>query len=111
MGDYRVCRCVLVQGLLQNPKPSGWGLKIDNMENIKKAKFKIKGMHCASCEKIISLSINELSGIKNVSIDSNLGKGEVEYDQNLIGVELIKNKILDINLITISITLMKLGIC
>ena len=65
------------------------------MENIKKVKFKIQGMHCASCEKIISLSINELPGIISVSIDSNLGKGEVEYDQNLVGVELIKNKILE----------------
>jgi len=49
---------------------------------MKKLKLKIEGMHCVSCEKIIAMSINELSGIDNVIINSKDGTGEVAFDQS-----------------------------
>jgi Cu+-exporting ATPase len=47
---------------------------------IKKINLKINGMHCASCEKIITMSVDELNGVKVIKIDAQNGRGEIEYD-------------------------------
>lgn len=44
--------------------------------------FKITGMHCASCEKIIKMELEGLEGVKNVSVDFKSGKASVEVDSN-----------------------------
>ncbi|MDO8529208.1 MAG: heavy metal translocating P-type ATPase [bacterium] len=39
--------------------------------------LKITGMHCASCEKIIALELGELSGVGEIEIDHQSGKGSL----------------------------------
>lgn len=60
---------------------------------MKTLKLKIKGMHCASCEKIISLSVSELPGIHHAVINSQEGKGEVMYDEMQVGTAQIIDKV------------------
>ncbi|MBI2630109.1 heavy-metal-associated domain-containing protein [Candidatus Pacearchaeota archaeon] len=49
---------------------------------INKKIFKIEGMHCDSCAKIIEM---ELEGkVKNARIDSKTGIAEIEFDENKI---------------------------
>ena len=51
---------------------------------MKKIILKIDGMHCQSCEKIITMELEELPGISNIKIDSTAGTGELEIDNNLV---------------------------
>lgn len=44
--------------------------------------LKIEGMHCASCEKITKSELEELSGISDIMIDSNTGKGVLVLDDS-----------------------------
>lgn len=44
----------------------------------------ITGMHCASCEQLISEEVRELPGIGSVSISYPLGKGQVEIDDAVV---------------------------
>jgi Cu+-exporting ATPase len=45
--------------------------------------LKIKGMHCASCEKIISQDLEELAGVLQVKIDYASHTGEIVKDESL----------------------------
>src|SRR3989339_578572 len=60
---------------------------------MKTQQFKISGMHCESCEKIITMTVNELPGIHHVKIDNKAGRGEVMFDQEVTGVQAIVEKI------------------
>lgn len=46
-----------------------------------KMAFKVSGMHCASCEKILKMEIGELAGVKSVKADAVKGIVEVEGDK------------------------------
>ena len=46
-----------------------------------KMAFKVSGMHCASCEKILKMEIGELAGVKAVKADAVKGIVEVEGDK------------------------------
>ena len=50
----------------------------------------IKGMHCASCEKIISMALSDLAGVKNVKADYKCNKVSVEFDETKINIQKIK---------------------
>ncbi len=43
-----------------------------------KQAFKVSGMHCPSCEKVLQMDIGELKGIKSVKADFRTGMVEVE---------------------------------
>jgi len=55
--------------------------------------LKISGMHCASCEKIISMTINELSSIKDIKIDHLSGHSEITFDNTQTDSSSILDKI------------------
>ncbi len=40
----------------------------------------IKGMHCRSCEMLITDSVMEMDGVNKVKVDHAKGSGEVEFD-------------------------------
>ncbi|MFH0927556.1 MAG: heavy metal-associated domain-containing protein [Candidatus Micrarchaeota archaeon] len=40
--------------------------------------LKISGMHCASCEKMVKMSVEEIDGAKLISISSKTGEAKVE---------------------------------
>lgn len=46
--------------------------------------FKVEGMHCKSCEMILSDSISEIPGVEKVSADSKTGKVVVGYKDNAV---------------------------
>ncbi len=43
-----------------------------------KQAFKVSGMHCPSCEKVLQMDIGKLSGVKSVKADFRTGMVEVE---------------------------------
>ena len=59
---------------------------------MKKIKLKIKGMHCKSCEMLIADALEEI-GVSNSRIDSNSGEAEIEFDDNKLSEQEIKETI------------------
>ena len=47
---------------------------------IEKKKLVVSGMHCKSCEMLITDSVMKIDGVKRFKVDYSKGKGEVEYD-------------------------------
>jgi len=43
--------------------------------------FKVKGMHCPSCEKLLQMDIGDISGVKSVKADWKNGTVEVDGDK------------------------------
>ncbi len=50
-----------------------------------KQTFKVKGMHCPSCEKILQMDIGEMKGVKKVKADFKTGNIEVEGEKFDVG--------------------------
>lgn len=57
-------------------------------------KINVKGMHCKSCEAIITESIGELPGVKKAKADSAKGEVNVEYEESKISLDKIKETII-----------------
>jgi copper chaperone CopZ len=49
---------------------------------MKTIKLQISGMDCASCGKIIRMTVNELPGIRNITI-SESGAAEIETEDDV----------------------------
>lgn len=47
-------------------------------------KFKIEGMHCANCEKLIHKRIAAIEGVHSVKVDYDKAQGEVTYDSERV---------------------------
>jgi len=60
---------------------------------IEKKKLSVNGMHCKSCEALITDSVMKLDGVKRFKIDYSNGKGEVEFDPEKTDVERIAGAI------------------
>ena len=58
---------------------------------MKKITLKIKGMHCHSCEMLIGDALEDI-GVKS-NVDSKLGTAEIEFDENKVSIDKIKNVI------------------
>jgi uncharacterized protein len=58
-----------------------------------KTKFNVKGMHCKSCEMLISEGVSEIAGVKSVKADHKKGFAEVEYDEKKANEKMIKDAI------------------
>lgn len=48
-----------------------------------KISLTISGMHCESCEKIITAEISDISGIQHISINAKNGTGELDVDHSV----------------------------
>ncbi|MFA5930088.1 MAG: heavy-metal-associated domain-containing protein [Candidatus Micrarchaeia archaeon] len=46
-----------------------------------KQTFKVKGMHCPSCEKLLQMDIGDIAGVKSVKADWKKGTVDVEGDK------------------------------
>lgn len=51
---------------------------------VKQLKLRITGMHCSSCEKLISGELKDLPGVQEVAINHQQGSGQVIYDSELL---------------------------
>ena len=56
-------------------------------EGIRKEKLAIRGMHCKSCEMLITDSLMEIDGVSRVTIDHAKGTGEVEFNPQRTGLK------------------------
>jgi len=54
--------------------------------------FKIKGMHCESCAKLIEMELKDK--VKNISVNYKTGKAIIEFDNNKISGDEIKETII-----------------
>lgn len=52
--------------------------------------LKISGMHCASCEKIIGMELEEITGIKVTTINSHSGIAELEVASSITNEKIIE---------------------
>ena len=46
-----------------------------------KVSFKVKGMHCPSCEKLLQMDIGDITGVKAVKANWKAGTVDVEGDK------------------------------
>lgn len=46
-------------------------------------------MHCASCAKIIKMTIEELSGVSNIKIDAKSGMARVDADDAVLPADVL----------------------
>ncbi len=60
---------------------------------MKKKIFKISGMHCASCAKLIKMELEDFVGVSLANVDLNSAKGYFEFNSGEISPSQIKNKI------------------
>lgn len=58
--------------------------------------FKISGMNCGSCAKVIKYGLEEETGIKNVDVDFGSAKAYLEFNPEETDLSKIKNKIKDL---------------
>jgi len=56
-----------------------------------KQTFKVKGMHCPSCEKLLQMDIGDIPGVKSVKADWK--KGAVEVDGDKVDAGAVKKAI------------------
>lgn len=56
---------------------------------MKKVKFNIQGMTCSSCSSHVDKAVNQLNGVKNVSVNLLSNNMTLEYDENIITPEAI----------------------
>lgn len=42
------------------------------------SRLKISGMHCASCEKVLAMAVDDVAGAKMLKIDHKNGEAKVE---------------------------------
>jgi len=62
------------------------------MKDIKKI-YPIKGMHCASCVRVIEKSLTKTPGVKNAVVNLATEKATVTYDQNVCKEENISSAV------------------
>ncbi len=56
----------------------------------KKIQLKIQGMHCKSCEKIISMALEDLPGMESIKIDHKVGTAQLMASQKIENETLVK---------------------
>ncbi|MBS3119047.1 heavy-metal-associated domain-containing protein [Candidatus Woesearchaeota archaeon] len=54
--------------------------------------FKVTGMHCKSCEMLITDALEE-AGVSSAKVDSKIGMAVIEFDEKKIKIEKIKKVI------------------
>jgi copper chaperone len=55
-----------------------------------KTKIEVNGMHCKSCETLLTDSISEMNGVNKVRVDHKKGTVEVDFDENKVRIGEIK---------------------
>lgn len=50
-------------------------------------RYNIKGMHCASCASLITMEVEEVSGVEKVSVDSEKEQAMITFAAEPLGME------------------------
>lgn len=59
------------------------------------ANIKVGGMHCASCANNIKINLEKLDGVERAEVNFTAGKASIEYDEEKIALDKIKQGIID----------------
>lgn len=62
---------------------------------VARAKYKVTGMDCASCETTIRLALEKTQGVRGAQVSYDRGEALVEYDANVIAPEKLRDVIND----------------
>lgn len=62
---------------------------------MEKVMLSVKGMSCGHCVKSVEGSVGELNGVQHVEVNLSEAKVTVEFDQNKVSLESIKEAIDD----------------
>jgi copper chaperone CopZ len=54
---------------------------------VKTFRFDIKGMHCASCSSLVQMSLKNLKGVKDVSVNLLTNSAVIEADETSVTPE------------------------
>jgi copper chaperone len=65
------------------------------MLRMEKVTLSVKGMSCGHCVKSVEGSVGELNGVQHVEVNLSEAKVTVEFDQNKVSLESIKEAIDD----------------
>jgi len=65
------------------------------MLKMEKVTLSVKGMSCGHCVKSVEGSVGELNGVQHVEVNLSEAKVTVEFDQNKVSLESIKEAIDD----------------
>ncbi|HJW96855.1 MAG TPA: heavy-metal-associated domain-containing protein [archaeon] len=57
------------------------------MMDMERRKLSIKGMHCKSCEMLITDGLMEIDGVSKVKVDHAKESGEVEFNPKKTGLK------------------------
>lgn len=60
---------------------------------IKKAIFKISGMHCTSCARLIEMTLEEEKGMEAVSVEYEPQQACMEFDSELLTSKEVRDTI------------------
>jgi len=55
--------------------------------------LKVEGMTCSCCTGKVEKGINQLEGVSAIEIDSDNGEVQVEFNQDAVSLDQIKEKI------------------
>lgn len=50
-------------------------------------RFRARGMHCQSCEKLIARAVKDFDGVKDIKVDYATETGEISFDPNKTNIE------------------------
>ncbi|MEK1830833.1 copper chaperone CopZ [Priestia megaterium] len=62
---------------------------------MEKVTLSVKGMSCGHCVKSVEGSVGELNGVQHVEVNLSEAKVTVEFDQNKVSLDSIKEAIDD----------------
>ncbi len=60
------------------------------------AHLRVQGMHCMSCKQLIEEVLADLQGIQLVKVDFSHQSAAVEYDEQLLNIEKVREKITEL---------------
>ena len=65
----------------------------DKVANYRILTMEVSGLHCYGCNKKVEASLSKIKGIRNVNADFVKGQVKLEFDENFVNLEKIRNTI------------------
>ena len=62
---------------------------------VESVSLNVKGMSCSHCVNSITMAVGALNGVKNVTVDLDSERVMVEFDADVVSVDIIKGTIDD----------------
>lgn len=62
---------------------------------MKNIELNVEGMHCGGCSSRLTRVLENLDGVKNAEANFEAGIVKVSYDEETIGLDVIKESIVD----------------